>query len=279
MASKHTLLLRMAGAYRRVVPLSARESLRLGSRIQSGFGRIEVARDRKAFEHQRLASTYPDEFPQGRAFPIYSDRNDHAGVASGHYFHQDLLVARAIYASAPRRHIDVGSSIAGFVSHVASFREIEVLDVRPIDSEVPGITFIQQDVMALEDVTSLQADSVSCLHALEHFGLGRYGDSIDYDGWRKGLIGLTRMVESGGTLYLSVPTGEPQRVEFNAHRVFTLPFLRSVLEEHFIVERLAFVLDNGALLDFVEPSSQQAQASFNASYGCSIWVLTKRPLS
>lgn len=91
--------------------------------------------------------------------------------------------------------------------------------------------------MALDPSFRGVADSVSCLHALEHFGLGRYRDTVDYDGWRKGLDGRTEILEPGGTLYLGLPTGEPQRVEFNAHRVFSLPFIRDVLEPRFVIER------------------------------------------
>jgi hypothetical protein len=63
---------------------------------------------------------------------ILEDFADNAGVAKGHYFHQDLLVAKYIFEAKPERHIDVGSRVDGFVAHVASFREIEVLDVRPL---------------------------------------------------------------------------------------------------------------------------------------------------
>ena len=91
--------------------------------------------------------------------------------------------------------------------------------------------------MALDPSFRGVADSVSCLHALEHLGLRCYGDTIDYDGWRKGLDGRTEILEPGGTLYLGLPTGEPQRVEFNAHRVFSLPFIRDVLEPRFVIER------------------------------------------
>ena len=31
-----------------------------------------------------------------------------------------------------KRHVDIGSRLDGFVAHVASFREIEVLDIRPL---------------------------------------------------------------------------------------------------------------------------------------------------
>lgn len=185
-------------------------------------------------------------------------------------------MARAIYARQPDRHIDVGSSIYGFVSHVASFREIEVLDVRPVQAEVPGIIFRQQDLMCIGSELEGITDSVSCLHALEHFGLGRYGDPLDYDGWKKGLAGLHSMLTQGGILYLSVPTGEPQRIEFNAHRVFSFAFLRDYLLRSFDIEDVHFITDEGNLLRGVDWDGPQAQFSFGARYGCSVWTLRRR---
>ena len=153
-------------------------------------------------------------------FPILSDFSDTAGTASGHYFHQDLLVAEQIFRANPERHLDVGSRIDGFVAHVASFRQIEVLDIRPLpDCGHPNIHFRQCDLMQLDASLVGACESISCLHALEHFGLGRYGDKIDPDGHRKGFENLVRMLKPGGTLYLSFPIREPS-VQFNAHRVF-----------------------------------------------------------
>lgn len=232
---------------------------------------------RRLFETQRRGSQHPEEFPMGRSFAIYGDRFAAAGTASGHYFHQDLLVAREVFLRAPRRHIDVGSAFNGFVAHVASFRTIEVMDVRPLEIDDSMISFIQQDLMSLNASFFGVTDSLSCLHALEHFGLGRYGDPVDYDGWRKGLRNLTNMLEVGGILYLSLPTGQVQRVEFNAHRVFAMPFLRDTLLEDFTIERLAFVDDRGSLIPQVDPFGQESRVSFRARYGCSIWVLRKRP--
>ena len=239
-------------------------------------GRRQLRAEQQEYDRQRLASCTPSDFPFGQDFHVHGERDVEAGQASGHYFHQDLLVAREIHRRQPRRHIDVGSSIYGFVSHVASFRELEVLDVRPVTTQVEGITFVQQDVMRLGPEWSAVADSVSCLHALEHFGLGRYGDTVDYEGWRRGLEGLGAILEPGGTLYQAVPTGRHQRVEFNAHRVFSLPFLRDVVTADYDVERLAFVTDEGDLLLDVDPHAADAERSFDAAYGCSIWVLRKR---
>ena len=66
-----------------------------------------------------------------RSARILSDYADSAGTVKGHYFHQDLLVARLIHEHNPKRHIDIASRIDGFVAHVASFREIEVLTSAP----------------------------------------------------------------------------------------------------------------------------------------------------
>jgi hypothetical protein len=106
---------------------------------------------------------------------VLGDFSDSVGVVSRHYFHQDLVVAGYIFASNSERHIDVGSRVDGFVAHVASFRVIEVIDVRPLPVTThSNIQFFKADLM--HDVGSELTDSLSCLHALEHFGLGRYGD-------------------------------------------------------------------------------------------------------
>lgn len=243
--------------------------------VQALKGHRWIAEDRRAYEAQRRASAEPEAFPQGPAYPVASDRDDQAGTARGHYFHQDLLVAQEIFRRNPRRHVDVGSAMYGFVSHVASFRAIDVIDIRPLEAKIPNIHFVKRDAMTVSKDEAPITDSLSCLHALEHFGLGRYGDPVDYDGWRKGLTGLTALLEPGGILYLGVPTGEPQRVEFNAHRVFSLPYLRRVLEADYDIVRLAFVHDAGDLTPDANPHSAEADRSFDARYGCSIWVLRK----
>jgi len=155
--------------------------------------------------------------------PCLHDWHQEAGITKSEYFWQDLMVARWIHEDNPQKHVDIGSRIDGFVAHVASFRELEVFDVRPITTEIPGVKFQQADLM---DVTSLPTsslggycDSLSCLHALEHFGLGRYGDKINPQGFRLGLENMAFLVKPDGVLYLSTPIGK-DRIEFNANWVF-----------------------------------------------------------
>jgi hypothetical protein len=61
-----------------------------------------------------------NEFYFGKFFPILNEKFTDSGVMKGHYFHQDLLIARGIYENKPHRHIDIGSRIDGFVAHVAT---------------------------------------------------------------------------------------------------------------------------------------------------------------
>jgi hypothetical protein len=153
------------------------------------------------------------------SFPILNDYTDLAGTASGHYFHQDLLVSQFVFQKNPKRHIDVGSRIDGFVAHVASFRKIEIIDIRRIPkSEHSNIIFREADLMSGGEIESV--DSISCLHAIEHFGLGRYGDPVDPEGHLLGFKNLVGMLKRGGDLYISFPIGSQNEVHFNAHRVF-----------------------------------------------------------
>jgi hypothetical protein len=201
--------------------------------------------------------------------PIYDDFYKQAGIASGHYFHQDLLVASFIHEANPIRHMDVGSSIEGFVSHIASFREIEIIDIRPLQITAhPQITFTQGNLMALDPSLIETCDSLSCLHALEHFGLGRYGDPIDPQGHLKGFNNLQKMLKPGGILYISFPVGD-EGVHFNAHRVFDT---KEILgwSDQFTLQRFDFVDDLGDLHKNISIDEVP-----HSKYGCGIYTLKK----
>lgn len=215
------------------------------------------------------------DVPLGALVPCLDDKGRSSGVGSGHYFHQDLLVARRIFARNPDRHIDVGSRVDGFVAHVASFRSIEVIDIRPAEKAIPQISFIRGDVTALSEELHGAADSVSCLHALEHFGLGRYGDPIDPTGHLKGLAGLAKLLRPGGILYLSVPIG-PTRVEFNAHRVLGVSYVLEKASPLFELTSFSYVDDAGDLHEDVKLEDEAIRNSCGCRYGCGIFELRRR---
>ena len=151
--------------------------------------------------------------------PCLQDWFESAGDVKSEYFIQDLFVSQKIFKANPNKHVDIGSRVDGFVANVASYREIEIFDIREIDIKIPNINFKQADFSINNTVLYNYCDSLSCLHTLEHFGLGRYGDPIDVNAYIAGFENLAKCISYDGIFYLSVPIGI-ERVEFNANRVF-----------------------------------------------------------
>jgi SAM-dependent methyltransferase len=214
-------------------------------------------------------------FPIGNRFPILHERTDEGGTMKGHYFHQDLYVARLIYEAKPQRHLDIGSRTDGFVAHVATYREIEIIDIRPIKSKVRNIVFRQADLMQLPQDLVGYCDSVSSLHAIEHFGLGRYGDPINYFGYLEALNNIYLILKPGGTFYFSVPIGT-QRIEFNAHRVFSVKYLVDLFGEKYQLEAFSYVNDQGDFVENALMNDQNINSNFGCEYGCGIFTLRKK---
>lgn len=170
-----------------------------------------------------------------RFSPALNDRFSTASSSDGHYFWQDLIVAKWIYLRNPKKHLDVGSRVDGFIAHLLVFRKVIQLDIRPATSQVPGLDILvgnaQEPLLDLEG----KFDSVSSLHSIEHFGLGRYGDSLDVNGHEKGLWNISRTVSAGGELYVSFPVGKSS-IEFNSQRVISPEWPIAILKDFELVE-------------------------------------------
>ena len=171
---------------------------------------------------------YTRQRGQSQLFPINDDDQwifltdciQEAGSVHD-YFFQDMWAVREIYRSGVKHVCDIGSRMDGYIAHLLSMEvQVTMLDIRPFSHKVEGINFIQTDAMELSNIPDESIETLSSLCALEHFGLGRYGDPIVYDGWKKSLHAIKRKIKVGGTFYLSVPVGNEDRVQFNAHRIF-----------------------------------------------------------
>jgi len=224
---------------------------------------------------RRQAMQSGNDFPFGKLYPCLEDKGQESGVLVEHYFYQDLHVARKVFKNNPVRHVDIGSRIDGFVAHVASFREIEIMDVRDLHLAIPTIHFTRADLTAKEFPLVDYTDSLSCLHALEHFGLGRYGDPVDYNGHLVGWENMNRMLKKGGNFYFSVPIGA-QRIEFNAHRVFSVPYLLRLMEKRYDIDSFAYINDAGDFISDAALDEASVRSNFGCRYGCGIFALTKR---
>jgi hypothetical protein len=207
--------------------------------------------------------------------PILSDYDKEAGTLKQHYFQQDLHVASLVYRSNPARHIDVGSRLDGFVAHLAVFRVVEVMDVRPLSAPTitENIQFLRADLMNPEETPIEITDSLSCLHAIEHFGLGRYRDNIDPLGHVRGFNNLLKMLKPQGTLYISFPIANSSRVDFNAHRVFGCADILEWAEapNRIALKRFDYIDDAGTFHADVSIHSTLPKQQ----YGCGIYTFTK----
>jgi hypothetical protein len=139
-------------------------------------------------------------------------------VVDKHYFLQDLYVAQQIFKKRPTNHLDIGSRIDGFVTHLATFRKVNVLDLRPIKIEHENIRFINKDLLKFE--TKEIFDSISCLHTIEHVGLGRYGDEINPNSYKQFYKKIIEILYQKGRLYISCPISKKNKVYFNSQRTF-----------------------------------------------------------
>ena len=214
------------------------------------------------------------DFKKISFYPILTDKSEAGGELTGVYFHQDLLVARRIFQNNPQKHVDIGSRTDGFVAHVATFRTIEIFDIREIHSTVDNIIFKQADLMEPNFSLVDYCDSISCLHVIEHFGLGRYGDPIDANGHVKGIDNIHKALKQGGKFYFSTPIGNP-RIEFNANRIFALRYLVELLAKKFKVDHFSYIDDSGNLHENEVLTADGIASNCGCSYGCGIFELTK----
>lgn len=174
-------------------------------------------------------------------YKILSEWRDQAGRLTS-YFWQDLWGGMMVAEKMPERHFDIGSRIDGFISHLMVLGvPVTLIDIRPLDQELKNVDFVQADATKLDGIADDSIASLSALCSLEHFGLGRYGDSIDPEACYKAFKAIQRVVKPGGYIYLSLPIGK-ERLCFNAHRVFDprtviKEFTECNLEEYSVVDQ------------------------------------------
>ena len=78
---------------------------------------------------------------------------------------------------------------------------------------------MEESLLVRDSNGSGYCDSLSCLHSIEHFGLGRYGDPIAPHGDLEAMQRLKNILTEDGVLFLSVPIG-PDLVVWNSHRIY-----------------------------------------------------------
>jgi len=147
--------------------------------------------------------------------PIFFQR-DIESKFDAHYVYQAWWATKKIIVAKPKLHIDIASNI-GFITQLAAAISVEFHELNPPSISLPNLIPRSSDILSLPFKDN-SVDSLSCLHVLEHIGLGRYGDKVDPDGFKKACSELARSLRPSGNLYITVPVGT-ERVEFNSQRI------------------------------------------------------------
>jgi hypothetical protein len=185
-----------------------------------------------------------------------------------HYFFQGAWLARRLTQRRPAQHVDVGSSVL-MLSVLSALVETVHIDYRPLKARLPGLAPVGGDITRLP-LADTSITSLSCLHVIEHIGLGRYGDVVDPEGYFLAAQELARVLAPSGRLYITVPVGEP-RVCFNAHRVFAPKHVEAMFRP-LTLESFAYVDDRGEFK--MDASTRDPR---RLQYGCGMYEFRRDP--
>lgn len=233
--------------------------------LQSSWFRNDIRRFKKlSSKKQRFSITWRE------LVPCIKDKTSMTGFDK-HYIYHPAWAARIIAKENPSEHIDISSTLH-FCSIVSAFVPIKFYDYRPAKLNLTNLESQNADLLNLPFENN-SIKSLSCMHTVEHVGLGRYGDTLDPDGDLKSIDELKRVLDTKGNLLFVVPIGKP-RIMFNAHRVYSYNQILSYFSDLELKE-FSLVTDNPkSKQDFIYNASKE-DADMQ-SYGCGcFWFIKK----
>jgi SAM-dependent methyltransferase len=183
-------------------------------------------------------------------YPCLHDKSAATGIDT-HYFHQAIWAFRHIKNSAVASHVDIASEV-NFVGLLTCITNVTFVDIRPLELEIPNYTGLRGSIVELPFADGT-VKSLSCLHVIEHIGLGRYGDPIDPQGPERAAREITRVLQPGGRAYISTPVGRA-RVQFNGQRVFGITGVIDIFRGLTLAE-FSLVDAGGTLNERIDPAA------------------------
>ena len=183
-----------------------------------------------------------------------------------HYIYHPAWAARIVKMIDPEKHIDISSTL-NFCAILSAFIKTEFYDYRPAILNLDNLTSGHADLTDLK-FQSNSIESLSCMHTIEHIGLGRYGDPLDPEGDVKAINELKRVVKLGGSILFVTPVGRP-RIMFNAHRIYD-PNMITKFFDGFKLREFSLVKDDHSF----EPNASMETALMQ-EYGCGCFWFIK----
>ncbi len=201
-------------------------------------------------------------------YPCLNDKTVAIGF-DRHYLYHTAWAARVVKQINPEKHIDV-SSLVYFPALLSAFVPVAYYDFRKPELELSNLQAGQADLLALPFVSD-SVHSLSCMHTIEHVGLGRYGDPLDYEGDLKAMQELKRVVAKEGNLLLVVPIGK-NKICFNAHRIYSYEQIVNYFNGFNLVE-FSLIEEEGTNGLLQNPTSEVIATQ---TYGCGCFWFKKQ---
>jgi hypothetical protein len=186
-----------------------------------------------------------------------------------HYIYHVHWALKILSDTKPSLHVDFSSSL-NFISALAVSTRTLFYDFRPVDLRLENLQCAEADLMDLSEFYGLY-DSVSCMHVIEHIGLGRYGDKVSPIGDITAINQLKRVVKQNGNLFIVVPVGY-QCLYFDAHRVYNPNYFASLFLDEFKLLEFSYIsnkkIDTGII-------TLESVATVEEEYGCGCFWFKK----
>lgn len=181
-----------------------------------------------------------------------------------HYVYHPAWALRVIKSYNPMLHVDISSTLH-FCTALSAFIPTAFYDFRPAFLNLSNLKSASADLCNLH-FESNSIHSLSCMHTVEHIGLGRYGDPIDLNGDSKAINELQRVLSEGGNLLFVTPLGKP-KIQYNTHRIYSYEKIISMFHQLELIE-FSLIPDNALKEGIIINAPVEMVKEQNFSCGC-----------
>jgi len=167
-------------------------------------------------------ATQRPEFTEYYRHPVLNEDTELTGFDT-HYIYHVAWAIKKIADAKPAEHVDISSSL-NFCTTVCSLVPTTFIDYRPANIFMENLRCTSGNLTDNSHWIEDSYASLSCMHVVEHIGLGRYGDQLNVNADIVAMNNLIRALKKGGRLLFVVPVGEPG-IYFNAHRIYSASWI------------------------------------------------------
>lgn len=229
---------------------------------------------RDYFKYKRENNRF--KIPFIELWPITYDKTEYTNF-DGHYtYHPAWAIRKVLDIKKEKnidKHIDFSSSLH-FCANLSAYTPVEFYDYRPAELTLSNLKPGHADLTNLKEFKDNSIESLSCMHTIEHVGLGRYGDEVDAEGDIKAINELKRICAIGGNILFVVPVGK-ERIQFNAHRIYAFETILKLFGEGFELKDFSLITDKNEFLENINVDKAKDLVE-KQSYGCGcFWFIKK----